>query len=255
MIKKSNNRKSILVMFNMFLIIASIAIILNFSFSWAKLKNTFIEPEIILSGSIEYDQKSYIAHITKVTGEIANQLPTNKILEALMMHPFVQASRVSYRYPNKILIELKEREAFAIINKNPLVILDRDCFVLPIDDNFNNYDIPILSKFNSDNNLYPIGEKSLSVKVQETILWLSSLYDQDPDFYSSISEVLLENGDEIVLILNEYPTKVLLGDTDTLQKIEILKKFEQTIKETKKITDYAYLDIRYNNQIIAKENK
>lgn len=255
MIKKSNNRKSILVMFNMFLIIASIAIILNFSFSWAKLKNTFIEPEIILSGSIEYDQKSYIAHITKVTGEIANQLPSNKILEALMMHPFVQASRVSYRYPNKILIELKEREAFAIINKNPLVILDRDCFVLPIEDNFNNYDIPILSKFNSDNNLYPIGEKSLSVKVQETIFWLSSLYELYPDFYSSISEVLLENGDEIVLILNEYPTKVLLGDTDTMKKIEILKKFEQTIKETKKITDYAYLDIRYNNQIIAKENK
>ena len=208
MIKKSNNRKSILVMFNMFLIIASIAIILNFSFSWAKLKNTFIEPEIILSGSIEYDQKSYVAHITKVTGEIANQLPSNKILEALMMHPFVQASRVSYRYPNKILIELKEREAFAIINKNPMVILDRDCFVLPIDDNFNNYDIPILSKFNSDNNLYPIGEKSLSVKVQETIFWLSSLYELYPDFYSSISEVLLENGDEIVLILNEYPTKV-----------------------------------------------
>ena len=85
MIKKSRNRKSILVMFNMFLIMACIAIILNFSFSWAKLKNTFIEPEIILSGSIEYDQKSYIAHITKVTGEIANQLPSNKILEAFAL--------------------------------------------------------------------------------------------------------------------------------------------------------------------------
>ena len=255
MIKKRRNRKSLLVMFNMLIIIASIAIILNFSFSWAKLKNTFIEPEIILSGSIEYDQKSYIAHIAKVTGEVVNKLSSKQILETLMLHPFVQACRVSHRYPNKVIIELREREAFAIINKDPLVILDRDCFVLPIDDNFNNYDIPILSKFNSDNNLYPIGEKSLSVKVQETILWLRSLYDQDPDFYSSISEVLLENDNEIVLILNEYPTKVLLGDTDTLQKIEILKKFEQTIKETKKITDYSYLDIRYNNQIIAKENK
>ena len=255
MIKKSRNRKSILVMFNMFLIIASIAIILNFSFSWAKLKNTFIEPEIILSGSIEYDQKSYISHIAKVTGEVVNKLSSKQILETLMLHPFVQACRVSHRYPNKVIIELREREAFAIINKDPLVILDRDCFVLPIDDSFNNYDIPILSKFNSDNNLYPIGEKSLSVKVQETILWLSSLYEQDPDFYSNISEVLLENGNEIVLILNEYPTKVLLGDTDTMKKIEILKKFEHTIKETKKITDYAYLDIRYNNQIIAKENK
>ena len=169
MIKKAEIERSLLGMFNIFLIIASIAIVVNFSFSWAKLKNTFIEPEIILSGSIDYDQKSYIAHITKVTGEIANKLSSKEILETLMMHPFVQASRVSYRYPNKIIIELKEREAFAIINKDPLVILDRDSFVLPIDDNFNNYDIPILSKFNSDNNLYPIGEKSLSVKVQETI--------------------------------------------------------------------------------------
>ncbi len=255
MIKKSKNLKSLISIFKTFLVIASIAIIVNFSFSWAKLKNTFIEPEIILSGSIEYDQKSYIAHITKVTGENTNKLSSKKILEALMMHPFVQASRVSYRYPNKIIIELKEREAFAIINKDPLVILDRDCFVLPIDNSFNNYDIPILSKFNSDNNLYPIGEKSLSVKVQETILWLGSLYELDPNFYSSISEVLLENENEIVLILNEYPTKVFLGGTDTLQKIEILKKFAQKIKETKKITDYAYLDIRYDNQIIAKENK
>ena len=65
MIKKSRNRRSILIMLNMFLIITSIAFILNFSFSWAKLKNTFTEPEIILSGSIQYDQKSYIAHITK----------------------------------------------------------------------------------------------------------------------------------------------------------------------------------------------
>ena len=255
MTKKSRNRKSLLGMLKIFLITTSIAIIVDFSFSWAKLKNTFKETEIILSGSIEYDQKSYISHINKVSGKIANELNSKQILETLMLHPFVQACRVSHRYPNKIIIEIKEREAFAIINKDPLVILDRDCFVLPIDDNFNNYDIPILSKFNSDNNLYPIGEKSLSVKVQETILWLSSLYEKDPDFYPSISEVLLENGNEIVLILNEYPTKVLLGDANTLQKIEILKKFKQTIKETKKITDYAYLDIRYDNQIIAKENK
>ena len=156
MIKKSKDRKTLLHLFNIFLAIASIAIIVNFSFSWAKLKNTFMEPEIILSGSVEFDQKSYIAHINKVTGEAANKLSSAKILETLMMHPFIQAIRVSYRYPNKIIIELKEREAFAIINKDPLVILDRDCFVLPIDDNFNNYDIPILSKFNSDNNLYPI---------------------------------------------------------------------------------------------------
>ena len=255
MIKKSKNRKLLFSIFNKFLILASFAIIANFSFSWAKLKNTFSDPEIILSGPIVLNQKNYISHINKVSGETITQLSSRQVLQTLISHPFVQASRVSHRYPKKLIIEIKERRAFAMINKDPLVILDKECFVLPIKDNLKEFDIPILSKFNTDNNLYPIGKKSLSIKVQETIYWLKSLYDQDPNFYSNISEILLENEDEIVLILNDYPTKVLLGGNDTMQKIEILKKFEETIKETKKITDYAYLDIRYNNQVIAKENK
>ena len=255
MIKKSKNRISLLGILNILLIIASFAIVANFSFSWAKLKNTFTNPEIILSGPIVSNQKNYISHIRKVSGDTITQLSSRQILQTLMSHPFVQASRVSHMYPKKLIIEIKERMAFAMINKDPLVVLDKECFVLPIEDNLKEFDIPILSKFNSDSNLYPIGKKSLSIKVQETISWLKSLYDQDPNFYSNISEILLENEDEIVLILNEYPTKVLLGRNNTMQKIEILKKFEETIKETKKITDYAYLDIRYNNQVIAKENK
>ena len=80
MTKKSRNRKSLLGMLKIFLITTSIAIIVDFSFSWAKLKNTFKETEIILSGSIEYDQKSYISHINKVSGKIANELNSKQIL-------------------------------------------------------------------------------------------------------------------------------------------------------------------------------
>ena len=141
MTKRSKNQKSLLNIFNIFLIITSLSIIISFAFSWAKLKNTFKDPEIVVSGSIVYDQKSYISHINKVSGKIANELSSKQILETLMLHPFVQAVRVSHRYPNKIIIELKERDAFAIINKDPLVILDRECFVLPIDDNFDKYNI------------------------------------------------------------------------------------------------------------------
>ena len=63
----------------------------------------------------------------------------------------------------------------------------------------------------------------------------------------------LENDDEIILILAEYPTKIMLGNENTLYKIELLKRFEETLKKKKGITDYAYLDMRYNNQVIVKE--
>ena len=255
MAKKNKHIGSFLSILNILLIIASLAITINFSFSWAKKKNTFKEPKLILNGSNIYEHKDYFNFIRQISGVDPSKLYPRQILEIIISHPYVQACRVSHRYPNKIIIDIKEREAFAILNKDPLVILDRDCFVLPYNHHLNNLDIPVLSKFNSDNGLYPVGEKSLSIKVQETITWLASLYSQDYDLYSNISEILLENENEIVLILNEYPTKVMLGKNDTMKKIEILKKFEQTIKGTKEITDYAYLDIRYSNQVIAKEIK
>ena len=58
----------------------------------------------------------------------------------------------------------------------------------------------------------------------------------------------LRRGDDT----RSIPENIYMGDL-TIDNIERI--FEQTIKETKKITDYAYLDIRYDNQIIAKENK
>ena len=43
----------------------------------------------------------------------------------------------------------------------------------------------------------------------------------------------------------------MLGNENTLYKIELLKRFEETLKNKKEITDYAYLDMRYNNLVIV----
>ena len=254
MTKKYKIRNSFKIFSN--IVLVSIILIVNIwlSISWADSKDTFNEPLVIINGSESFNNKIYFSYIDNMTEKEVNELSNKEILDIVLSHPYVQAARTSYRYPGKIVIDIKEREPFAILNKDPIIILDQYCFVLPNSNNLDQYDIPILSKFNNDQKLYPEGEKSLSTKVQNTISWLSSLNNKHPTFYSNISEVFLENEDEIVLVLNEYPTRIFLGKNNTLKKIEILKNFEQTIKATKKITDYAYLDIRYDNQVIAKEN-
>ncbi|SUZ92293.1 uncharacterized protein METZ01_LOCUS45147 [marine metagenome] len=186
--------------------------------------------------------------------EVGNtNLKPNKILDELYKHPYIEAARLSYRYPDKIIIEISERAPFAIVNNDPMIMLDKDCFILPNIENINNYNIPILSRYNTDPGLYPIGKQALSVKIKDTISWLKALNERYPDLYHNISEITLANDDEIILILAEYPTKIMLGNENTLYKIELLKRFEETLKNKKEITDYAYLDMRYNNQVIVKE--
>jgi hypothetical protein len=56
------------------------------------------------------------------------------------------------------------------------------------------------------------------------------------------------------LILFDYPTHIYLGNDQLWSRINILKEFEKELG-SKKITDFNYLDIRYDNQIIAKRRR
>ena len=231
----------------------SIFFVLWLSFFWAEQKYTFDKPTLLIKGTSILSDTYYADYLISST-EIENaKLKPNKILDDLYKHPYIEAARLSYRYPDKIIIEISERAPFAIVNNDPMIMLDKDCFILPNIENINNYNIPILSRYNTDPGLYPIGKQALSVKIKDTISWLKALNEMHPDLYHNISEITLANDDEIILILAEYPTKIMLGNENTLYKIELLKRFEETLKNKKEITDYAYLDMRYNNQVIVKE--
>ena len=233
-------------------IILSIILVFWFSIFWAKNKYTFNDPIITINGASVLNENIYIEYL-KYIGVDSTNIKSNFILESLYKHPYISAARVSYRYPDKIIIDISERLPFAILNNKPMVMLDQECFVLPNIENIDNYNIPILSKYNAAHELYPTGRQSLSIKIKETISWLKELNTKYPDLYNKISEITLASGDEIILILEENPTKIMLGNNNTFHKLEILKNFEKALDKKKEITDYAYLDMRYDSQIIAKE--
>jgi len=235
-----------------FSIILSIIFVVWFSIFWGKSKNNFNNQIIIINGASVLNKANYIEYL-KDMGFDSTNIESNFILESLYKHPYIAAARLSHRYPNKITIDISERSPFAILNKDPMVMFDRDCFVLPNIENIDDYNIPILSKYNAAPELYPLGKQCLSIKIKETIFWLNELNIKYPDLYNQISEITLSSEDEIILILEKHPTKIMLGNNNTFHKLEILKNFERILDKKKEITDYAYLDMRYNNQIIAKE--
>ena len=233
-------------------IILSIIFVVWFSIFWAKNKYTFSKPIITINGASVLNKTTYIEYLKGLNTDSTN-IKSNFILESLYKHPYIAAARLSHRYPNRIIIDISERLPFAVLNKDPMIMLDRESYVLPNIENIDDYNIPILSKYNTAPELYPLGKQSLSIKIKETISWLEKLNTKYPDLYNKISEITLASGDEIILILEKNPTKIMLGNNNTFRKLEILKKFQKTLNNKKEITDYAYLDMRYNNQIIAKE--
>ncbi len=226
-----------------------------FSYFWEKEKYSSYKPTVMIEGYSVLDNDYYLKYLESSISNEIFKLNSKDIIDKLYQHPYISAARVSYRYPDKLIIEIRERTPFARLNNNldGTILLDENCFVLPIIEGLDNYSLPILSRFNSDPTLYPIGEKSLSFKIRDTINWLKKLNQKYPDLYQSISEIFLANNDEINLVLTENPTRIMLGNENTHYKIDLIKHFQKTLNNKKEITDFAYLDMRYNNQVIVKE--
>ena len=175
-----------------------------------------------------------------------------KMAKIIEDNPFIKAARISRRFPNQIKINIIEREPLAMLNMESALMIDNEAVVLPNHPYAESALIPILSGFNNAKDLYPEGEQTYSVKVKEAINILNQLSNHYPKLYDEVSELTLNNDDEYVIILADRPTKVILGKSDIIPKLNILKSFDKALGE-RQLTDYQLLDMRYNKQLIARE--
>mgnify|MGYP005710644783 FL=1 len=77
--------------------------------------------------------------------------------------------------------------------------------------------------------------------------------DNHPLVYDMIYEFVFNENSEYEIVLKNGKTKILLGYNNLSTKIMYLDSFQKTIKEEKNITDFKYIDLRYDEQVIVKE--
>lgn len=223
------------------------------SFHWTGLKGLGQVAGVEIAGNrLVADQE-----LMRLLGDLDNTAITGLDLressKKLEKHPYIAAARLSRIFPRRLRVEIHERRPLVMVNNAELVLIDDQGIVLPRIGGGLDYQIPFLSGFNPDANLYPIGEQALSVKVKSTVALVSRVKDHFPGLFANLSEVTINQQDEYLLILAEKPTRINLGDQALIERIYTLVKFERALGGIKLLSDYAYLDLRYAKQIIAKE--
>ena len=218
---------------------------------WSINSKNLILKNISISNTKIIENEEFYNLVEKFIGDSLDEIRIDSITKIIEDHPYVEAARVSKWYPSKIKIELIERKPIAILNVSPMVLLDKYGFVLPYKASKMNFNLPILNNFNTNLNFYPFGEKALSENVSDCVKWLNRIKNDYPSLYQDISEMKMTSENDINIILAEYPTEIFLGRNHIWTKIEILKKFERELLP-KRLSDFSYLDMRYDNQVIAK---
>ena len=221
------------------------------AFWWSEFRNSLVIDQVKFGKTTVLESRVYEATLGNIIGISPEQIRLNDISDLMESHPYVKAARVSHQYPGTIQIEILERQPIALLKMDPMVMLDAEGVVLPTLNNFGDFNLPVLTNFNPEPELYPAGKKVLSVKVRECIDWLSRIQVEYESLYDNLSEMKMTSTNEMELILADHPTHIYLGQDQLWARIEILKQFEEELG-SKKISDFSYLDMRYENQIIAK---
>ena len=147
---KRKQLKNLLTAISRVFTISLIIMVIWVSHFWSEQKSSLNNFNISINGSSVLSSDYYIQYlVSSVDGEIFYSDP-NIILDKIYAHPFIKGARVSYRYPNKIILEISERIPFARVNNGPdhMIMLDNNCFVIPNIEEVKNYSVPTLSKFN-----------------------------------------------------------------------------------------------------------
>ena len=102
-------------------------------------------------------------------------------------------------------------------------MLDKNGYVLPKIETSNHFSLPIMSNYNNSIELYPIGQKVLSVKTKESIEWLNQIRTKYQFLYNNLSEIRLVSD-----VANELKND-LRQDVRRVEKI--VNDVEQQVKE------------------------
>ncbi len=248
--KKRLSIGPILIFLSLVVLVTSLTVAAS---AWAKYIGITKIQSIQFAGARLLPAEEYKRSLQPLFGVPLEEIDLNDVRMLLEAHPFVKAARVSRHYPYTLRVEIRERQPIAMLNLKPILFVDNEGVILPDMELSDNLLLPCLSGFNPTPELYPPGHETVSQKVQESVRLMNQIMAVAPALYNNLSEILLNSHDEYVFVLSEYPTRIVIGRENIWEKIKLLNAFENAIGGPRNLSQYRYLDLRYKNQIVARE--
>ena len=228
-----------------------IGIFLFVSIKWAKFNQMFIVKDVNIEGVNYFDDTMLLEYKNSIKNQNIFFSNLGNYKDSIESLDHIKDCKVSRTFPNKVKIEVYEREPLAIISANDLIILDSEGICLPVE--YCEISLPILSNFKTNQELYEKGKKTKSSNVLKSIDVIKYSKDNFYALYDNISEFVFNEDSEYEIILKNGRTKILLGDKNIFTKIDYLNAFADVLPDEKTLESYRYIDLRYKRQIVVDE--
>jgi cell division protein FtsQ len=195
-----------------------------------------------------------ILQLTQIqNGSLLYQADLTGIQHNVTRHFYIRDALVERNLPNSIRVQVVERVPIAMINGAEPLYVDEDGTVLPPTVARRLFDLPMISGLTTNESLV-LGSTLTQPDMKETLQLLSVLKALNRPMYHNISEVQIRNGGDIIIYSAEGGVPIIFGHGDLPSKLVRLEVFWNDIVRSQGLQNLQYVDLRYQDQIVARWN-
>ncbi len=175
------------------------------------------------------------------------------IQKNVMSHYYIKDVVVERNLPNSIHIQVVERIPIVIVNRPETMYLDESGLVLPKSISHRLFDLPMISGISESESL-ALGSTIKQQDVIEALQLVAAMKTVNRPMYHNISEVQVRNGGDIILYSTEDGVPIIFGRGEMPSKLVRLETFWNDVVHTRGTQLLQYIDLRYEDQIVARWN-
>ena len=209
--------------------------------------NLFSQEKVVVLGNKYVNQNIILDTMNLDTEESIFSYDLAELQDNVESIEFIKSVKVSRILPSTLMVQVLERAPVI------LVLLDDENYFFDADqtpllankESINFFPVPIMT-FSNDDSL-KLGDFELT----KALRFVNKSKELHNELYDNLSEVIYKNNN--LSLITDDRTEIDLGDDEAIYKISILKEFENTVRDIYSLNDYAYIDLKVDNQIIVRE--
>ena len=209
---------------------------------------------------VKLEQTTYIssAYLDSLCAELLLGANTMSSLsfqrKTIEREPLIKRVRFLRRFPDRLTVQIQEREPVALFNVGELLPIDSEGFVLPLDLSAHRLNLPILTPRSVALSLStePGVQPSLNRDGRLLLEALLSFKQNTPELLPLISELTLNELGKVTLVTVEEGMRVVLGKWVNPEKLRYVKWMLEQVSQTQEKP--VLVDLSFEGQIILKKD-
>lgn len=181
------------------------------------------------------------------------EIDLDELEKRISRQPMIDLVKISRSLPGFLKVEIKEHQLVSGIAGSEIVAASEKWDLIENYPSEALYDLPVITGIHlkTDENGTRTPEQPEMLKY--CIKVLKTIREKDPTLYADISELNYDENAGITLILRQTQLPVLLGKSNIASNLNAFSTIYHKRLRHEKLASIAYIDARFQSQVILKK--